>query len=240
VRVIHADRRWNPARHHHLGWQVLEFQSVLRVCLCELPAFRRSPIAFGMPGPALDYFDLVLTSGATHPIYFLGPYYPLSDSQHASDERSKQILHLKHSDSRAVAFFAGQLECHIPSGVAITVAPGHAVGEASGGLRRLAQRLCLTGRSDATSALVRSAAVPKSSTARAGERPSAEQHRDSIVVCSSLVRGRDVWLLDDVVTRGETMRACRWLLLDPSRGGARTVTLLALGRTTRTPPQFNF
>lgn len=184
----------------------------------------------------LPHIDLQLEHGLGHPVFYLGPYFPVNDVQHASDRHSQELISLKNGAPSAVAYFATLLEQHIPRDVAIAVVPGHGIGEAQGGLRNLAQRLCRTGRFDATAALVRTKAVQKSATAKPGERPSAEMHRDSITANSRLLSGRDVWVLDDVVTRGASMRACRWLVLDKNHGHAKSVTLLALGRTTRTPP----
>ncbi len=184
----------------------------------------------------LPHIDLHLENGLVHPVFYLGPYFPMNDVQHASDRLSRELISLKNGSASAVAYFAALLEQHIPRDVAIAVVPGHGIGEAHGGLRSLAQQLCRGGRFDATAALVRIKAVQKSATAKPGERPSAEMHRDSITADRGLLSERPVWILDDVVTRGASMRACRWLVLDKGHGHAKSVTLLALGRTTRTPP----
>lgn len=189
-----------------------------------------------MPYGQLSHIDLQLEHDAVHPVYFLGPYYPVSDPQHAKDRFSQQIISLKRGTPSAVDYFEKLLERHIPSDAAIAVVPGHNAGEAHGGLRTLAQRLCRGGRFDATAAFVRTKPVQQSSTAKPGERPTAEVHRDSITADRNLLSGRAVWILDDIVTRGASMRACRWLALDKKHGQAKSVTLLALGRTTRTPP----
>ncbi len=61
----------------------------------------------------------------------------------------------------------------------------------------------------------------------------AAERRDNVreaFACRGAVGGRDVWLIDDVVTTGATARECARVLLD---AGARSVCVLALARTPR-------
>lgn len=55
--------------------------------------------------------------------------------------------------------------------------------------------------------LQRTSAVRKSATAPAGERPTVEDHYDSLAVESSLVAPNRIVLVDDVITKGRTLLA---------------------------------
>ena len=55
------------------------------------------------------------------------------------------------------------------------------------------------------SCLIRAKAVPKATLSSPSERPTAEQHYESISVQSSLCKPDEIVLIDDVVTRGATL-----------------------------------
>lgn len=55
--------------------------------------------------------------------------------------------------------------------------------------------------------LLREIAVPKAAFSQASERPSAEDHYNSMRAVADLTAGRVVTVVDDVVTRGATMLA---------------------------------
>lgn len=54
----------------------------------------------------------------------------------------------------------------------------------------------------------RIAAVQKSSSSPAKERPSVEEHLASLAVVKELIRPAEITLVDDVLTQGRTMIAC--------------------------------
>lgn len=56
--------------------------------------------------------------------------------------------------------------------------------------------------------LVRRVALPKSAYAGPGERPTCQQHYDSIGVSAGLVAPSRLIVVDDVVTKGRTLLAC--------------------------------
>lgn len=56
-------------------------------------------------------------------------------------------------------------------------------------------------------------------------------HLDSIIVeNSNIIKGKDVWLLDDVASTGNSLHACHRLLIN---AGAKSVKWLVIGRTTK-------
>ena len=97
------------------------------------------------------------------------------------------------------------------------------------GLKRLVRRLVANNdadRVDATSCLVRARHFDK--LAHGGDR-SIDVHLKSIVVVhEELIEDEEVLVLDDVTTSGNSLEACKQLLL---QAGARRVQKLALGKT---------
>src|SRR5262249_7014454 len=112
-------------------------------------------------------------------------------------------------------------------GVAITIIPSSDPANMGAGIRVLAQHLAKDQRIDATGCLVRYTAIPRLSSG--GDRR-ISQHLQSIrVEPPVLVDGRLVFLLDDIATTGNSLCACKQLLLE---AGAGVVKCIVLGRTT--------
>jgi predicted amidophosphoribosyltransferase len=64
--------------------------------------------------------------------------------------------------------------------------------------------------------------------AHGGDR-SEEVHLNSVAVAdASLIKGKDVLLLDDVTKTGNSLRACEKILL---AAGAESVTCVTMGKT---------
>ncbi|MCC8966718.1 hypothetical protein H8A95_31435 [Bradyrhizobium sp. Pear76] len=141
---------------------------------------------------------------------------------------SGKILDLKDKKDRGIVYFFNLIEPIIRKDVALVTVPSHDPQKAINGIRELAQRICIDDpRIDATEVLIRQKPVAK--LANGGSRDK-DNHLKSIIVKSpNLIRGRRVLLLDDVVSTGGSMRACRELLLS---AGARAVHCAALGKTT--------
>jgi adenine/guanine phosphoribosyltransferase-like PRPP-binding protein len=68
-------------------------------------------------------------------------------------------------------------------------------------------------------------------SAHGGGKRSVSLHLNSIRIKNAdLVKDREVWLIDDVVTTGSSLTACKTLLM---RSGAKNVKCLAIGKTTK-------
>jgi hypothetical protein len=141
---------------------------------------------------------------------------------------SKKLLDLKDKKHGGIIYFYDIVEPLIRKELALVTVPSHDPQKTINGIRELAQRICIDDpRIDATETLVRQKPVEK--LALGGDR-SADNHLKSITVKSPLlIRGRRVLLLDDIVSTGNSLKACKQLLLS---AGARSVHCAALGKTT--------
>jgi hypothetical protein len=141
---------------------------------------------------------------------------------------SGKLLDLKDKRNGGILYFFNIVEPLIRKDVALVTVPSHDPQKTINGIRELAQRICIDDpRIDATEVLAREKPVEK--LALGGNR-SADNHLKSITVKSPhLIRGRRVLLIDDIVSTGNSLRACKQLLLS---AGARAVHCAALGKTT--------
>lgn len=166
--------------------------------------------------------------------YRLGKYHPYRGGSNPSFDRfSGMILDVKADapgdKARAIAVnhFAQQLHPLLPDDAAVAYVPSSKPAKTSTGMREISQQLSTGGRTDATACIVRTKEIPSLHT---GGNRNKDVHLKSIQIRSTeLIRDRDVVLLDDVTTSGNSLAACKQLLL---QAGARSVTTLALGETT--------
>ena len=174
-------------------------------------------------------------------LYALGKYYPKNDPQFKQDDFSRRLLALKYrhdsdadpqpwkqrNKTLALRQFFQDLNPLLATDIAVTAVPSHDPAASISGIQLLAQALAKQSRIDATACLVRFKKIPKLAT---GGSRSVEQHLNSIrVEHAEIIQGREVLLLDDVTTSGNSLIACRQLLL--AEGAAR-VKYMALGQTT--------
>jgi len=157
---------------------------------------------------------------------FLHPYHPYYSGKF--DRASGRILDFKEGQEYAFQHYLEEMHKELPQDAVVCAVPSHAPG-GDGEVRQLARRLGQRGnRVDATSCLVRHTKIRKLSE---GGRRQPDVHLNSIhVENSKLIRDRDVTLVDDVTTTGNSFKACRQLLLE---AGARSVCCLALAKTMR-------
>jgi phosphoribosylpyrophosphate synthetase len=142
------------------------------------------------------------------------------------DEQSMQILSLKARNRQVISSYYRIVDPLLGWDFAIAVVPSSDSARIGSGIGDLAQLLAGPGRTDATSCLVRHTTIPK--LACGGDRK-LEVHLNSIRVARThLIRGREVLLLDDIATTGNSLRACRILL---EQNGASLVKCLALAET---------
>jgi hypothetical protein len=156
----------------------------------------------------------------------LHPYYPYRSGKF--DRASGRILDFKEGQAPAIRHYVSALHDEIPGDAVLAVVPPHAPGPA-GPVAEMACRLAQRNeRVDATGCLVRHTRIRKLSR---GGRRHVQVHLDSVRVDDAhLIRGRRVTLLDDVTTTGNSLRACKQLLLG---AGAQSVRCIALAKTTR-------
>lgn len=81
--------------------------------------------------------------------------------------------------------------------------------------RRICDELVRVGLGhEVVPALVRTEPVRKAAYAQPGQRPTAQQHYDTMVVESELVGGSRIVVVDDFVTKGSTLLACASLVAE--------------------------
>ena len=166
-------------------------------------------------------------------IYVLGHYLSklqvLNPNWESLKESSNQIRALKQYDATAIELFTAELNQLVPSHCVVTVVPPHTHRCSNSGILQVARRISLQrDRTDATHCLRRFMTIPKLSY---GGIRNEGLHFESIVVQNQeLLADCFVVLLDDVMTTGSSLRACKTLLL---QAGARAVQPIALGRTVR-------
>ena len=142
------------------------------------------------------------------------------------DIYSRKILDLKDGKSSAVNYFYTLLDEEICQGVAICVVPPHSPQSVDSGMMMLGRKLAAHGRIDMTDYLIRTKEIEKLA---AGGNRNIKVHLDSIDVNPDMcVADEVVLVVDDVTTSGNSLYACRDILMEH---GAKRVALLALGQT---------
>ncbi|MCA9277247.1 MAG: hypothetical protein KDA29_14590 [Phycisphaerales bacterium] len=171
--------------------------------------------------------------------YKVGDYHPYwiytpAGKEHnpAFDNHSDKVLDLKKpaSDYRrgvAVDYFFSLMNPKLPPGLAVCFVPSSDPKKRDTGMRDLARRLAAADRLDATDCLIRSKAIPALHSG--GNRSFEVQLASLRVDHADLIKSQDVVVLDDVRTSGNSLTACRMILLD---AGAKSVTTIAMGKTT--------
>ena len=146
-------------------------------------------------------------------------------------EMDGKILGMGDSDLDDVGYFHSRLHPILKKNIPIAIVPRHDPDERNWGLIKLVRRLYDFGPIDATTCLVRSKKIDVQHKLKKGEREKLKRHLDSIEVRNEgLIKSKVVLLLDDIVTTGASLMACKKLLLD---AGASEVICLALGKATQ-------
>lgn len=142
------------------------------------------------------------------------------------------ILGMGDSDEDDVGYFYNRLHPLLEKGFPIVTVPTHDPDKLNWGLVKLVRRLSAQGRIDASSCLVRSETIIQQHKCKenALNRCDTNRHLKTIRVKNeALINSKVVLLLDDIVTTGTSLMACKKLLLD---SGASEVISLALGKAT--------
>ena len=185
----------------------------------------------GLRGVPEDHFQL--SDGAKLRVYYLDVYFPRRFAESRTHLSSLRILELKQGDSDAVRHFGDMLAPRLAKKQpvpAIIAMPGHERGAAApnSGLRQIIDRI--DGALDLSDCMMRTTEVPKSAGAAPGMRRDAKAQIETMAIRKpELLAGKHVILMDDVITRGETMRAARYLLVKHTKPAS--LTCLSLTRT---------
>ncbi|MDD3021224.1 MAG: phosphoribosyltransferase [Alphaproteobacteria bacterium] len=162
----------------------------------------------------------------------IGKYFPwhphkaMGGSSVNYDKYSKSILDFKEGKSGELNKFLDLINPLLGSNFLICVALSHVAYAAPGPLHKLSNLLPSLGseRIDASNTLIRFKTIDKLS--RGGSR-SLDTHMQSIKIYNpEIIRGKDILLIDDVTTSGNSLGACKTLLL---AAGVKSVQCLALG-----------
>lgn len=141
------------------------------------------------------------------------------------DVFSGKILDLKNGQESAVNYFFNLIDNEICDDVTICVVPSSDSNKINTGMTKLGEKLAQNGRKDKVHFLVREKTIEKLST---GGNRSKFIHMDSIGTLQDMnVKGDVVLLMDDVTTTGNSLYACKDILL---AHGAQNVEMFALGK----------
>ena len=141
------------------------------------------------------------------------------------DVYSGKILDLKEGKMSAVQYFYQLLDLEIRRGVTICVVPSSNSGVKESGIGKLGEMLAGNGRKNKVYFLKRNKSIDKLAT---GGNRSMETHMKSISTVLDMDIDNDIVLLmDDVTTTGNSLYACKEILL---QNGAREVEMFALGK----------
>lgn len=141
------------------------------------------------------------------------------------DVFSGKILDLKEGKESAICYFYNILDNEIRKDVTICVVPSSDAEKTESGMTRLGQMLAENGRKDCVYYLKRKSSINKLAT---GGNRSKEVHLQSIETLTDLSVENDIVLLmDDVTTTGNSLYACKEILL---QHGAKKVEMFALGK----------
>ncbi len=166
---------------------------------------------------------------ALQDIFNLGIYHTRDDGHNLNfDVFSRVILDVKDQHIKGINYCTNRLRSILSSTeeYVICVIPTHAVGTEPSGIRTIAKRLCSHSVIDGTDVLSRVFEIPKKTAGGSCDIPS--ELKSLVVTDESVVRGRQVLLLDDVTTTGTSLKAGKYLI---DQAGAEIVVLLALART---------
>lgn len=175
-------------------------------------------------------------------IITLGRYYPKHDRPYKDiNEFSNMVLNTKKDETKldqnsgeyyyyknAINYFTNRLRAILSDTkeYVICVIPTHTKGTAPSGIKTIAKRLSSPPIIDGTDVISRVFEIPKK--AIDGSRDLQLEIESLTMRNETIVKGRQVLLLDDVTTTGTSLKAGKYVI---ERAGAKIVALLALAET---------
>ena len=141
------------------------------------------------------------------------------------DVFSGKILDLKEGKESAVEYFYNLIDAEIRKEVTICVVPSSNKERKESGIGKLGEKLAQNGRVNKVYFLIREKSISKLATGGARDK---QIHMESIGTVEEMeIKGDIVLLMDDVTTTGNSLYACRDILL---ARGAGKVEMFALGK----------
>lgn len=159
---------------------------------------------------------------------FLFYYHPYRRGNNPEfDEISEKILKFKEDDSEVVYEYFKILNLFLKENITLCCVPSHDENKKDGSLCSLINKLTEKDiRTNAGKCLVRIKTIGKLSH---GNPRDIKIHLESIKVQNvDLIKNQEVLIIDDVLTTGNSLKACKILLLD---AGARDVGCFTLSHT---------
>lgn len=148
------------------------------------------------------------------------------------DRITNTLINLKKNMPSAVNFFSKVVKTQLLHLIdsepkVFCVVPSHTENVVSEGLMSVMQNIRSDfGFTNASNLLVRNRTVDKSAT---GGNRNLQNHLDSINAVNQIsILDNDVFLFDDISTTGNSMHACKQLLL---AAGAKRVVMISFGQT---------
>lgn len=141
------------------------------------------------------------------------------------DVFSGKILDLKEGKASAIRYFYNLIDAEICKGITVCAVPSSDSSKVVTGIGMLAEMLAQNGRVDKAYFLRRNRDIDKLAW---GDRRDQQIHMQSISTMQEMeITGDIVLLMDDVTTTGNSLYACREILL---QAGADHVEMFALGK----------
>lgn len=141
------------------------------------------------------------------------------------DVFSGRILDLKEGTQSAVKYFYNLINEEICKDVTICVVPSSDADKKESGIGMLGEMLAADGRKNKVYYLQRTKSIDKLAYGGCRDR---QVHMKTISTLDSIdINGDIILLMDDVTTTGNSLYACREILM---KKGAKTVKMFALGK----------
>ena len=163
--------------------------------------------------------------------YYLTKYHPYrimgEINPKFKESNSGLVLDLKEGKQQALDHFYKKMQNYFGDCFTVCRVPSSDPDNIETGIATLARRLAAEhDRIDGTLCLVRTKKIQK--LAHGGQRDE-NVHLESVqVVKKELIEGKDVLLLDDVMTTGNSLKACQKLLFE---AGACKVQVFSIAKT---------